>query len=170
MGNFPVLCFITGGYSLFPNLIIYLIVFCTVPSKMVLEKVSDWNLFILDTQIELQAHWGSAGMTSYARCPRQWWWRFAALSLLSMSRGAVGLIELVLSKALKHVKMEVRKEVHIRGILLKGDGSRRWKVTAECWGSAFFLQSWRCVSYTIRPVPGVELNIVSFVKLRVGFI
>lgn len=136
MGNSPVLCFITRGYSLFPNLIIYriyiYIYICLLYRlRWFFEKcqIEIYSSLIL-TQIELRARWGSFGMACYfSRCPRQRWGRFAALSLYSMSRGAVGLIELVLSKALK-LK---RKEAHIRGIVLEGDGSRsgRWLRNVE---------------------------------------
>ena len=72
-----------------------------------------------------------------------------------MSRGAVGLIELVLSKALKRK----RKEAHIRGSLLEGDGSRSGRWLRKCWGSAFFLQTIMPMCFVFRKGQFQVLNL-----------
>ncbi len=58
------------------------------------------------------------------RGPWQRWWRFAALSLLSMSRGAVGLVEL--GSSFKRVQSEEEGSPN-------KSAEFYWKVMVEKW-------------------------------------
>lgn len=129
-----------------PYIYIYIYFFLlTVPSKMVFKKcpIEIYSSLIL-TQIELRARWGSFGMTCY-------FFQVSTATVVAFcSSITVHYVKRCGWFDWKALKRK-RKEAHIRGSLLEGDGSRSGRWLRKCWGSAFFLQqSCRCVSCFVK--------------------